>query len=98
MMEEKVTKDKIRETIVPILRKHKVKRASLFGSIARGDYSSKSDIDILVELNDDLSLLDFINLRLEIEDATNMKVDLVEYDTIKPSLKKYILKDQEAII
>ncbi|KYC46607.1 MAG: Nucleotidyltransferase domain protein [Candidatus Methanofastidiosum methylothiophilum] len=97
-MKEKVTKDKIRETIVPILRKHNVKRASLFGSIARGDYSLGSDIDILVELSEDISLFDFINLRLEIEDATNMKVDLVEYNTIKPSLKKYILKDQEAIL
>jgi predicted nucleotidyltransferase len=97
-MKEKVTKAKIRETVVPILRKHNVKRASLFGSIARGDYSLNSDIDILVELSDDLSLLDFINLRLEIEDATKMKVDLVEYDTIKPSLRKYILKDQEAIL
>jgi hypothetical protein len=97
-MKEKTSKDKIRETIIPILKKHKVKRASLFGSIVSGNYTAKSDIDILVELADELSLLDFIDIKLEIEDATKRKVDLVEYDTIKPSLKKYILEEQEALI
>ncbi|KYC44502.1 MAG: Nucleotidyltransferase domain protein [Candidatus Methanofastidiosum methylothiophilum] len=94
-MKEKTTKDKIKETVVPILKKHNVKRASLFGSIVSGNYTDKSDIDILVELDDGLSLLDFIDIKLEIEDATKRKVDLVEYATIKPSLKKYILKQQE---
>ena len=94
-MKENATKNKIKETVVPILKKHNVKRASLFGSIVSGNYTDKSDIDILVELDDDLSLLDFIDIKLEIEDATKRKVDLVEYATIKPSLKKYILKQQE---
>ena len=94
-MKENATKNKIKETVVPILKKHNVKRASLFGSIVSGNYTDKSDIDILVELDDDLSLLDFIDIKLEIEAATKRKVDLVEYATIKPSLKKYILKQQE---
>ena len=49
-MGEKTSKDKIREKIIPILKKHDVKRASLFGSIVSGNYTDKSDIDILVEL------------------------------------------------
>lgn len=65
-MIEKASKDKIRETIIPILKKHKVKRASLYGSIVSGNYTAKSDIDILVELADELSLLDFIDIKLEI--------------------------------
>jgi predicted nucleotidyltransferase len=97
-MKEKVTKDKIKETVVPILKRHNVKRASLFGSIVRDDYTEDSDIDILVELQEDTSLLDFIDIKLEIEDATNKKVDLVEYDMIKPALRKYILSEQEAIL
>ncbi|MDY1592138.1 MAG: nucleotidyltransferase family protein [Methanofastidiosum sp.] len=97
-MKEKATKDKIKETVVPILKRHNVKRASLFGSIVRDDYTEGSDIDILVELQEDTSLLDFIDIKLEIEDATNKKVDLVEYDMIKPALRKYILSEQEAIL
>lgn len=97
-MKEKATKDKIKETVVPILKRHNVKRASLFGSIVRDDYTEGSDIDILVELQEDTSLLDFIDIKLEIEDATNKKVDLVEYDMIKPALREYILSEQEAIL
>jgi len=97
-MKEKATKDKIKEIVVPILKKHNVKRASLFGSIVRDDYTEGSDIDILVELQEDTSLLDFIDIKLEIEDATNKKVDLVEYDMIKPALREYILSEQEAIL
>ena len=66
MIKEKTSKDKIRETIIPILKKHNVKRASLFGPIVSGNYTAKSDIDILVELADELSLLDFIDIKLEI--------------------------------
>ncbi len=97
-MKEKATKDKIKEIVVPILKRHNVKRASLFGSIVRDDYTEGSDIDILVELQEDTSLLDFIDIKLEIEDATNKKVDLVEYDMIKPALREYILSEQEAIL
>lgn len=94
-MEKMTSKDTLKEIITSILKKHNVKRASLFGSIVSGNYTDKSDIDILVELDDGLSLLDFIDIKLEIEDATKRKVDLVEYFTIKSSLKKYILKQQE---
>ncbi len=40
-----------------------------------------SDIDILVEIEKDISLLDFVGLKLEIEEALGRKVDLVEYNT-----------------
>lgn len=96
-MEKMTSKDTLKEIITSILKKHNVKRASLFGSIVSGNYTDKSDIDILVELDDGLSLLDFIDIKLEIEDATKRKVDLVEYFTIKSSLKKYILKQQEGL-
>ncbi|MDO8610783.1 MAG: nucleotidyltransferase domain-containing protein, partial [bacterium] len=39
----------IADQIIPILLKYRVKRASLFGSYARGDFNDKSDIDILFE-------------------------------------------------
>ncbi|MFX1327519.1 MAG: nucleotidyltransferase family protein [Promethearchaeota archaeon] len=35
--------------VLDILKKHEVKRASLFGSIVRGEMTSESDIDLLVE-------------------------------------------------
>ena len=90
--------DEIKKIILPILKSHEVKKAGIFGSFARGDMSGESDIDILVDIPGDRSLLDFIGLKLEIEDAIGKKIDLVEYDTIKPAIRKIILDEQVVIL
>ncbi len=90
--------EEIKKRIVPILRKYGVKRASIFGSAVRGETREDSDIDILVEIDRDISLLEFVALKLELEDVLGRKVDLVEFDTIKPRLKERILKEQVVII
>ena len=89
--------NKIKEKIIPILRKHNVKRAGFFGSYARGEQKEKSDIDILVELREDLSLLDVIEIKIELENVLGKKIDLVEYETIRPELKEIILKEEVSI-
>ncbi len=53
-----------------------------------------SDIDILVEMGEDISLLDFVALKLKSEETLGRKVDLVEHGTIKPRLRERILKEQ----
>jgi predicted nucleotidyltransferase len=53
---------------------------------------------LLVEIESDISLLDFVGLKIEIEEALGRKVDLVEYCTIKPGLKDKILKEQVVIL
>ncbi|UCH96934.1 MAG: nucleotidyltransferase family protein [Candidatus Aminicenantes bacterium] len=90
--------DNVKDKILPVLAKYQVKKASFFGSIVRGELDKESDIDILVELSDDLSLLDFIGLKNELEDTVGRKVDLVEYGTIKRALKKRILSEQVPIL
>jgi hypothetical protein len=85
---------RIIDQVKPILSKHGVNKAALFGSVARGDFNEGSDVDLLVELGEEMSLFDFIGLKQELEDQLQTKVDLVQYKTIKPSLKKYILKDE----
>ena len=80
-----------------VLQKHHVKRGGLFGSLATGDFSDKSDVDVLVELADGTGLLEFIQLKLELEDVLQMPVDLVEYTAIKPLLQKSILQQEKRI-
>ena len=87
----------IEKKILPILKKHKVRKAGFFGSYARGEGRKKSDVDILVELEDSLSLLDIIKIKLELEKAVRKKIDLVEYETIRPELKKIILGEEVPI-
>ena len=79
---------------IPVLKKYGVKKAALFGSIVRGDSTDTSDIDMLVQTPDHISLFGFIDIKLALEDTLGKPVDLVEYDTIKPRLKPYILHDE----
>ncbi len=88
----------IKEIILPILKKNSVIKAGLFGSFVRGEEKKSSDVDILIELNKDLSLLDVIKIKLELEGALKKKVDLVEYDTIRPELREIILSEEVLIL
>lgn len=90
----KMTAEEIRKIVVPVLRKYNVTRAGLFGSLARGEDTEESDVDILVELGIDMSLLDYMKIKMSLEDILNKKVDLVEYRAIKPQLRKRILSDE----
>ncbi|MCX6669328.1 MAG: nucleotidyltransferase family protein [Methanothrix sp.] len=88
----------IKENIIAILRKHEVKRASLFGSVVRGEASEDSDVDLLVEFEGRKSLLDLIGLKLDLEDRFHRKFDVLTYDSLHPLLKERILKEQVAIL
>ena len=82
----------------PAIRGYNVKRAGIFGSWVRGEETGNSDIDILVEIEDDISLLDFAGLKLELEESLGRKVDLGEYSAIKPIIKDQILSEEMPIL
>ena len=86
--------EEIKKKIIPILQNYRVQKASIFGSIVLGEDTPESDIDILVELEDDLSLLDFVELKLELEEVLQKKVDLVEKKTLKKVIKEEILAQE----
>lgn len=92
------TLEEIKKAILPVLRKYGISKAGIFGSFAKMKQTSGSDIDILVELGPEVSLLDFIGIKLELEDILHSKVDLVEYKAIKPILKDRILREQVSIL
>ena len=86
--------DKIKKQVLPIVKRNKIRRAGIFGSFATGSFTNTSDVDILVELGNNISLLDFVRIKLDLEDSLQRKVDLVEYKAIKPRLRKQILEEE----
>ena len=94
----KIDIEEIKRKTLPILQRYGVKKIGLFGSCVRGEMREDSDVDMLVEIEKDISLLDFVGLKIEIEEALGRRVDLVEYNTIKPLLKERILKEQVVIL
>jgi len=93
-----ITLDAIKPQIAEILLKHGVKRAAFFGSLARGDAEDGSDIDILVDLAADKSLLDLVAIKIEIEDLLGISVDVLTYKSLLPAIKEAVLKEQLPII
>ena len=90
--------ENIKEKILPVLKKHGIQKAAICGSFARGEESEDSDIDILVEVAEDLSLFDLVGIKLEIEEIVGREVDLIEYDTIKSAIKESLLEEEIAIL
>jgi uncharacterized protein len=90
----------IKDEIIAKLSKHKevlkskypLKLIGLFGSVARGDSSEFSDVDILVEFSEPVGM-EVVDLVMELETLLNKRVDLVTTKAIKPSMRPYIEKD-----
>ncbi len=93
------TLSSITKKAVPILKKHAVKRASIFGSFATGLAIVKSDVDFLIEYSSkNKSLFDLIDLKLDLEESLDCKVDVITYRSIYPGLRKRILAEQVVIL
>ena len=90
--------NKIKNMIILVLKKYDIKKAGIFGSYARGEQNKGSDIDILIKLPKNMSLLDLSGLKIELEKNLNKKVDLISYKYIHPYLKDKILEDEVKII
>lgn len=88
---------KVRDKALPILKRQGVTKAAVFGSCARGDNKKTSDIDFLVKVPRNTSLMDLAGLKLELEDKFGRKVDIITYNSVHHLLKKSILEDEKII-
>lgn len=72
-----------------------LKKIGVFGSIARGEQKAGSDIDIIVEFEDNTQDLYSIkqNLRNEIQAKFNLQVDICREKYINPVFKHQILSE-----
>jgi len=94
MSKDKIIK-KIREELPKLKKEYPIKTLGIFGSVARGDDTSTSDVDILVEFyeNKTIDLFEFIDLEENLAELLGKKVDLVTKRALKPAIKHYILND-----
>ena len=79
----------------PELRALGVRRASVFGSVARGESRPDSDVDVLVELDREhpMGLFEYSRLKLHIAGIIGFSADVVNRSTLKPLLRQNILND-----
>ncbi len=88
----------LRRQVLPILKQYGVRRAAVFGSLARGESTRHSDLDLLIEFKGNKSLLDLVALKQALETRTRRQVDVLTYRALHPALRKRILSEQVIIL
>lgn len=85
-------------TIKQYFAEQPVLKAFLFGSAARNEASTQSDIDILVELDYSKHIgLHFVAMKQELEKKLHRKVDLVSNRAVSKHILPFINKDKTLI-
>ncbi|MEK7811315.1 MAG: nucleotidyltransferase family protein [Pseudomonadota bacterium] len=77
--------------ILALAAKHGASNVRLFGSVVRGEDQPDSDVDLLVDMQENRSLFDLIGLQQDIEKMLGRKVDVLTPDGINRYLKDRIL-------
>ncbi|MCD7842101.1 MAG: nucleotidyltransferase domain-containing protein [Lachnospiraceae bacterium] len=72
-----MTSETIREAILKIVPKYPIKRVILFGSRANGTYREKSDVDLIMEFTEAVSLLVLSEIKYCLEDILGVDVDVI---------------------
>src|SRR5271167_880952 len=91
-----------REQVIAALRRHEaelrrrgVSHAALFGSVARGEATPKSDIDILIELDPQapVGLFEYVGITQYLADLFPTRVDVLNRSGLKPLVRPRIERD-----
>lgn len=89
-----------KEQVLKTLKEHKkeiqkfhIERIYLFGSVARNEDTSKSDIDILIKFDIPPTYDLYIELKFYLEDLLGRKVDLVTEDAVRVEIRPFIDQD-----
>jgi predicted nucleotidyltransferase len=89
-----------REDTLRLLRSHRddierfgVSSLRLFGSVARGEASAESDVDLLVSFRETPTFSVYMKLQIFLEDLLGAKVDLVTESGIRERVRPFVEKD-----
>jgi predicted nucleotidyltransferase len=91
-----------RDDALRILRKHKaelrsrgVRRAAIFGSVSRGEARSRSDLDVLIEIDDfaRLTVFDLVRIKRAVADLFPGRVEVVNAAALKSGVGRSAKRD-----
>ena len=82
-----------RRAVIETAARRGARNVRLFGSVARGEDTTGSDIDLLVDLDESVGLLALAALTREIAEIVGVAVDVVPADSLKPTIREQILAE-----
>jgi predicted nucleotidyltransferase len=79
-----------REEILALAERHGARDVRVFGSVARGEETDASDVDLLVRMEKGRSLLDLIGFELAVADLLGGKVDVASDGCLSPHIEERV--------
>lgn len=87
----------LKPQVLAVAIRHGASNLRIYGSIATGREHAASDLDLLVDLPAEQSLLGLISLRQDLEDLLGCSVDVTEAETLHPLIRAEILEQALAL-
>jgi len=91
------TPNEIKEKLEPIFKAAPIKKAILFGSYAKGEQHSNSDVDIVIDSEGQLLNIHFFGVLEDITTCLDKRVDLIEISEIRKNSPIYDTIEQEGV-
>lgn len=91
-----ISKERIEQqltTLRPQLAQFDVRSLALFGSVARGEATANSDLDLLVAFHHPATFDNYMGLKIFLEDNLGCPIDLVTENSLRPALQATIQQD-----
>ena len=82
-----------RRAVIDCAARRGASNVRVFGSVARGEDSDQSDVDLLVDLRSDVGLVALSGLAREIGEIIGVDVDVVPADSLKPAVRERALAE-----
>ncbi|MFI5378170.1 MAG: nucleotidyltransferase family protein [Tepidisphaerales bacterium] len=82
-----------REAILAVAARYGARDVRIFGSVARGDATESSDLDLLVRFDTGRSLFDHGGLVMDLCEMLGSKVDVVDEEGMRPRFRRHVMKE-----
>jgi len=92
-----MTINEVKQKTGPIMERHGVAYAGVFGSVARGEDRPQSDVDIMVRLGRPMGMVEYMELIQSLEEILQKRVDLVTEQSLNKHVRPYVMPDLTTI-
>jgi predicted nucleotidyltransferase len=86
-----------RDEILGVARRYGASDIRVFGSVARGEATDDSDLDLIVRFEPGRSLLDHGGLLMDLQELLGIKVDVIDEDAMRPRFRRHVMKEAVAL-
>ena len=82
-----------RQAILEIAQRYGAHDVRIFGSVARGDSTEASDLDLIVRFDPDRSLFDHGGLLMDLQELLKVKVDIISEGAMRRRFRHHVMKE-----